>query len=533
MRDADGDDARQGEYSHDGQHRADPDGGAVGQGRSEGTQSVAHGPSRLSGLQRLLHDGRAALASPNRNARSAVVLGRLLGIAFLICFGTGIYSHLLQEPLGWMRFPTRPTQLYQFTQGLHITTGIAIIPLLLAKLNTVMPALVQVPPVRGVLHLLERLSIAVLVSASIIQVVTGLLNTYQWYPWPFPFRQVHNALAYVIIGSLAIHIAAKLPVIARYWRKRDSYDAHGRFIADPASGSELLPPGLEAHPASAPHAAGAETARPTAPGLLGRVFRWIDGVDDAPAPAGVESRPSGPDTAPETREVSEEPSPGQPTADVGEPSRASRPTPDAATGRRQRIARRGFFAGVTAATVGVVALTAGQSSKLAEPFNVFGARGRGIGANGLPVNRTARAAGVLASATAADWTLTVVGHDVSRTFVRAELVALGTAQVDLPISCVEGWSQMATWKGVRMRDLLDAVQAPQGSHVRVTSLERHGGYRIMDMGPEYAEDPTTLIALELNGATLDLDHGFPARIIAPGRPGVLQTKWIEKIEVLR
>jgi DMSO/TMAO reductase YedYZ molybdopterin-dependent catalytic subunit len=122
---------------------------------------------------------------------------------------------------------------------------------------------------------------------------------------------------------------------------------------------------------------------------------------------------------------------------------------------------------------------------------------------------------------------------VSRTFVRAELVALGTAQVDLPISCVEGWSQMATWKGVRMRDLLDAVQAPQGSHVRVTSLERHGGYRIMDMGPEYAEDPTTLIALELNGATLDLDHGFPARIIAPGRPGVLQTKWIEKIEVLR
>ncbi|MBT1546280.1 molybdopterin-dependent oxidoreductase [Curtobacterium flaccumfaciens pv. flaccumfaciens] len=342
---------------------------------------------------------------------------------------------------------------------------------------------------------------------------------------------MHNALAYVIIGSLVIHIAAKLPVITRYWRKRDSYDAHGRFIADPASGSELLPPGREARGASAPSAAVSETAGSTAPGLLGRVFRWIDGVDAAPG--GAESRPAGPGTAPETREVSEEPSPAQPTADVAEPDRASRQTPEAARGRRERIARRGFFAGVAAATVGVVALTAGQSSKLAEPFNVFGARGRGIGSNGLPVNRTARAAGVLASATAADWTLTVVGRDVSRTFVRAELVALGTAQVDLPISCVEGWSQMGTWKGVRLRDLLDAVQAPKGSHVRVTSLERHGGYRIMDMGPEYAEDPTTLVALELNGATLDLDHGFPARIIAPGRPGVLQTKWIEKIEVLR
>ncbi|MBF4607559.1 molybdopterin-dependent oxidoreductase [Curtobacterium sp. VKM Ac-1393] len=460
-------------------------------------------------MRHLLFEARAALASPNRNARSAVVLGRLLGIAFVVCFGTGIYSHLLQEPLGWMRFPTRPTQLYQFTQGLHITTGIAIIPLLLAKLNTVMPALVQTPPIRGVLHLLERLSIAVLVSASIIQVTTGLLNTYQWYPWPFPFRQVHNAMAYVIIGSLIIHVASKLPVIARYWRKRDSYDEQGRFIADPASGSELLPPVREARPASAPPAAGAETAQSTAPGLLGRVFRWIDGVDAVDA------------------------APDEPVADAPEPTRASRSVEERAQGRRERIARRGFFGGVTAAVVGVVALTAGQSSKLAEPFNVFGARQRGIGPNDLPVNRTARAAGVLASATAADWTLTVVGHDVTRTFVRAELVALGTTEVDLPISCVEGWSQMGSWKGVRMRDLLGAVQAEPGSHVRVTSLERHGGYRIMDMGPEYAEDPTTLVALELNGATLDLDHGFPARIIAPGRPGVLQTKWIEKIEVLR
>ncbi|MEG8035364.1 molybdopterin-dependent oxidoreductase [Sphingomonas sp. LR61] len=515
MRDAEGDDAREGQYSDDRAHDGEAGTGSDGGGRSDGTQSVAHGPSRLAGVRHLLFEARAALASPNRNARSAVVLGRLLGIAFVVCFGTGIYSHLLQEPLGWMRFPTRPTQLYQFTQGLHITTGIAIIPLLLAKLNTVMPALVQVPPVRGVLHLFERLSIAVLVSASIIQVTTGLLNTYQWYPWPFPFRQVHNAMAYVIIGSLIIHIASKLPVIARYWRKRDSYDEQGRFIVDPASGSELLPPVREARPASAPPAAGAETAQSMAAGLLGRVFRWIDGVDAVKAVEAVDAAPD------------------EPAADAPEPTRASRSVEERAQGRRQRIARRGFFGGVTAAVVGVVALTAGQSSKLAEPFNVFGARQRGLGANGLPVNRTARAAGVLASATAADWTLTVVGPDVTRTFVRAELVALGTTEVDLPISCVEGWSQMGSWKGVRMRDLLGAVQAEPGSHVRVTSLERHGGYRIMDMGPEYAEDPTTLVALELNGSTLDLDHGFPARIIAPGRPGVLQTKWIEKIEVLR
>ena len=484
-------------------------------------------------LRRLLGDSRAVLASPNRNARSAVVFGRLLGIAFVICFGTGLFSHFLQDPLPWMRFPTRPTQLYQFTQGLHITAGIAIIPLLFAKLNTVMPALLQDPPVRGPLHLLERLSIAVFVSAAIVQVGTGLVNTYQWYPWPFPFRQVHYALSYVLIGSLVIHIATKLPVIVRYWRARDSYDAEGRFVRDDTVGSELPPYGL-AHPAqrdraSDPRGAPSEPASegPASAqyprGLVGRVMRWVDGAPAASTTGGAEpSRASRPD---------DESRPGG--QDAADPARNLSPEPSLGVraGRRERIARRGFFAGVAAATAGVVVLTVGQSSRLGEPFNVFAPRQRGRGPAGLPVNRTARAAGVLATATAADWTLTVVGPRLTRTFSRAELVALGMTEVALPISCVEGWSQMARWKGIRMRDLLATVQAEPSSEVRVTSLERHGGYRIMDMGPEYAADPTTLVALELNGATLDLDHGFPARIIAPGRPGVLQTKWIERIEV--
>lgn len=490
-------------------------------------------------MRRVLLDARAVTASPNRNARSAVVWGRLLGIAFVVCFGTGVYSHLLQDPLPWMRFPTRPTQLYQFTQGLHITAGIAIIPLLLAKLNVVMPALAQVPPVRGVLHLLERLSIAVLVSASIVQVGTGLLNTYQWYPWPFPFRQVHYALSYLIIGSLVVHIASKLPVIVRYWRARDAYDAEGRFVADPTVGSELLPDGREARPAVGERPAAEQTAGSYPRGLTGRLLRWVDGAAAPAAPASQgaraerEARPGGRFRAPETANTPAEPSLGE-RADGAEAGRASRPEhDDARSGPRQRIARRGFVAGVTAATVGVVALTAGQSNRLLEPLNVFGARQRHVGPDDLPVNRTARAAGVLATATAADWTLTVVGPDVTRTFSRAELVALGTATADLPISCVEGWSQMASWRGVRMRDLLASVQADPASPLRITSLEKSGGYRVTEMGPEYASDPTTLLALEVNGRTLDLDHGFPARVIAPGRPGVLQTKWIGKIEVIR
>jgi DMSO/TMAO reductase YedYZ molybdopterin-dependent catalytic subunit len=52
------------------------------------------------------------------------------------------------------------------------------------------------------------------------------------------------------------------------------------------------------------------------------------------------------------------------------------------------------------------------------------------------------------------------------------------------------------------------------------------------MSAEFVRDPLTLLALRLEGKDLHLEHGFPARIIAPNRPGVLQTKWVARLEVL-
>lgn len=160
------------------------------------------------------------LATPSRTTRTTVVVGRLLGLAFAVCFLTGLYSHFLQDPLPWMRFPTWPPNLYRITQGLHVATGIACIPLLLAKLWSVFPLLFAFPPFRTFGQALERVSIAVLVSTSIVQLATGVLNTYQWYPFPWAFRDVHYALSWVIIGSLMLHIALQLPKIIRYWRDR-------------------------------------------------------------------------------------------------------------------------------------------------------------------------------------------------------------------------------------------------------------------------------------------------------------------------
>ncbi len=161
-----------------------------------------------------------SLATPGRTTRTTVVVGRLLGLGFLVCMLTGLYSHFLQDPLPWMRFPTWPANLYRVTQGLHVATGIACIPLLLAKLWSVYPLLFAFPPFSTIGQALERVSIAVLISSSLVQLMTGVLNTYQWYPFPWAFRDVHYALSWVIIGSLLLHIAVKLPKIVHYWRDR-------------------------------------------------------------------------------------------------------------------------------------------------------------------------------------------------------------------------------------------------------------------------------------------------------------------------
>lgn len=176
---------------------------------------------RLSALlETRLSSARAHLASPVRHPRMTVVVGRLLGVAFLVCFATGLYSHLLQDPLPWMRFVSQPADLYRWTQGIHVAAGLASIPLLLGKLWTVYPRLFVWPPASSVTVFLERASIAVLVASALLQLAIGVVNTYQWYPWPFSFRKAHYGLSWVIIGILAMHVAIKLPLIATHWRRQ-------------------------------------------------------------------------------------------------------------------------------------------------------------------------------------------------------------------------------------------------------------------------------------------------------------------------
>jgi DMSO/TMAO reductase YedYZ molybdopterin-dependent catalytic subunit len=374
------------------------------------------GPLRPGAFRSNLHD-----------ERTSSLVGVALGICFFVAFFTGLISHLLQHPPSWLPLLTRPVWIYRLTQGLHVATGLAAIPLLGAKLWTVYPKLFTWPPLRSLAHALERVSIAVLVAGASFELATGVLNIVHWYPWQFPFTAAHYWVAWVTVGALVTHLGVKAPAIARGLRR------------------------------------------------------------------------------------------GAAAATAGQQPGA--------------VSRRAFLTMTGAAVAAVTMVTVGQSVTQLRRFAVLAPRDPRSGPQHVPVNRTAAQARVTEAAMDPSWRLVVRGPRPYQ-LTLAELAAMPQHRARLPIACVEGWSVDADWTGVRVRDLLDRAQIRRDASIWVVSLERRGAYSYSRMESQYTRDPLTLLALRLNGAPLSVDHGYPARIIAPGRPGVLQTKWVHILEAV-
>ncbi len=395
--------------------------------------------------------------SPLRGPWLTAVFGLVLLVGITLLFVTGLLSYAAYNPdlarvndqtpdKGWLGFylfswPTSPYWLYRVTQGVHVVLGVVLVPVLLAKLWSVIPKLFEWPPVRSVSHGIERLSLLLLVGGAGFEFVTGILNVQLHYIFPGSFYVLHFYGAWVFIGAFVVHVAFRLPRALRAVR--------------------------------------AGPGRPEA------------GTQEA---AGLVS-----------------PRPAPPT-----------------------ISRRGALGMVGLGSLALLVVTAGQSvggrwrrTALLAPHG----QDPGSGPNGFQINKTAASVGIRPSDVGPAWRLTVRGSGRQVVLTREELLAMEQHEAALPIACVEGWSTPdQLWSGVRLTDLAALVgRGKDTPQALVESVQRGGSFSSVVLRDNQVRDHRSLLAVRVNGAVLSPDHGYPARVIVPGAPGVHNTKWVTRV----
>ena len=203
---------------------------------------------------------RSFWRSPVRGPWLTSVFGLLLLVSIPVMFATGLLSYAAYNPgldpvndttpgkglLGFYLFswPTHPVWLYRLTQGVHVTLGLTLVPILLFKLWSVLPKLFEWPPLRSPAHMLERLSLFLLVGGAVFEFVTGILNIQTWYPFPASFYTLHFYGAWVFIAGFVVHVPLKLPTMVRALRSRGFWAEMRTNLAntrpEPPEDSELV-----------------------------------------------------------------------------------------------------------------------------------------------------------------------------------------------------------------------------------------------------------------------------------------------------
>ena len=129
------------------------------------------------------------------------------------------------------------------------------------------------------------------------------------------------------------------------------------------------------------------------------------------------------------------------------------------------------------------------------------------------------------------WVLKVGGL-VARptTFSLEQLQQMTRTDMRVRHYCVEGWSAVAAWHGVRLRDMAEVVGAdPHAPYVEFRSFDA-GYWSSWDR--ESALHKQTILAYGMNGAPLYPDHGAPLRLYSAVKLGYKMVKYLTEVNFL-
>lgn len=122
-----------------------------------------------------------------------------------------------------------------------------------------------------------------------------------------------------------------------------------------------------------------------------------------------------------------------------------------------------------------------------------------------------------------------------REFSYRELLSLPRTERYVTLRCVSNsltsdWMDTASWSGLHLAQLADRRQLPAG----IREVVFHGMDHYADsLDVAYAFSDEPLLALGMNGKTLNRAHGYPIRVLSPQHYGFRSVKWLREIAFVR
>ena len=126
----------------------------------------------------------------------------------------------------------------------------------------------------------------------------------------------------------------------------------------------------------------------------------------------------------------------------------------------------------------------------------------------------------------------IVGGMVAKPAVLTldQLRALPSTSMRVRHHCVEGWSAVAQWNGVRISEIAKLVNPkPSVKYVEFRSFDSNY-WSSWDLGS--AMHPQTLLAYGMNGHDLTDDHGAPVRVYSAVKLGYKMVKYLTAVNFL-
>ena len=134
----------------------------------------------------------------------------------------------------------------------------------------------------------------------------------------------------------------------------------------------------------------------------------------------------------------------------------------------------------------------------------------------------------------ATWKVHVEGSSASSGTIAvplAEIASFPRAEHVTELKCIEGWSQIVHWGGVRFADF--AKKYPPAPGMQYVSMETPDGEYYVGLDMKSAMHPQTLLCTEMSGQPLTEKHGAPLRLCIPTKYGIKNIKQLGKIAYTR